>query len=632
MCGIAGYIDFTGTSTPETLRKMTSSIAHRGPDDDGYEIRQFEDVKIGFGFRRLSIIDLSPLGHQPMINESNGDIIIFNGEVYNFAEIREELEKKGHRFKSQSDTEVVLKSFQEWGTACLDRFNGMFAIALFNPLSNKVHFFRDRSGVKPLFYYWDGNLFLFGSELKAFHQHPGFKKQIDFDSLALYFHHGYIPHPYSIFKNTYKLPPGNRMEIDLRKKKISTHSYWSILDAFNKPKTKISYEEAVDELEKILVTSFKYRMIADVPVGVFLSGGYDSSCVAGLIQANSSAKLKTYTIGFEDKNFNESHHAKAVADFLGTDHHEYICSEKEALNIIPLLPEIYDEPMADGGAIPNILVCMMAKKDVTVVLSADGGDEVFAGYTKHAYTKQQISKYLNLPTIVKKTALHTIDILNLFRQRPLHKIDRLSRLQSYLQAKDSAMMFNRINQTFTEHEISTFLKKRTKHLYNHFMNDHLLNRENDEIDRIIAIDFQTFLVDDILQKVDRATSFASLEGREPLLDHRIVEFAATLPSDYKLRNGVGKSILRSVVHKHIPKKIMDRPKTGFGIPINIWGLTELKPIFDEYFDIDFLRKQKIFSALKVRRLYEHYMEGNHDCFDRVWEIFIFQQWYKKWMD
>ncbi len=275
---------------------------------------------------------------------------------------------------------------------------------------------------------------------------------------------------------------------------------------------------------------------------------------------------------------------------------------------------------------------MVAKKEVTVVLSADGGDEVFAGYTKHFYAKQQIEKYLRLPAFVKKSTLHTIDVLNLFRERPLYKFDRLSRLQSYLQAKDSAMLFNRLNQTFTEHEITTFLKKKTSHLYNHFMDDHLLNGDNDEIDRILAIDYQTFLVDDILQKVDRATSYVSLEGREPLLDHRIVEFAAKLPSDYKLRNGVGKSILKSVVHKHIPKNLVDRPKTGFGLPLHVWGLKELKPIFDEYFDINFLRNQNIFSARKVRSLYDHYMNGHYECFDRVWEIFIFQQWYKKWMN
>ncbi|HMT29814.1 MAG TPA: asparagine synthase (glutamine-hydrolyzing), partial [Bacteroidia bacterium] len=338
MCGITGFIDFNGKSTREILKRMTHVIAHRGPDDDGYEIRKFENATIGFGFRRLSIIDLSPQGHQPMINESTGDIIIFNGEVYNFKQLRSELEKLGHKFKSQTDTEVVLKSFQEWGINCVNRFNGMFAIAIFNPLANKVHILRDRPGVKPLFYYWDGNLFLFGSELKAFHQHPDFQKEIDFDSLALYFHHGYIPNPYSIFKNTHKLPPGNRMEIDLRKQKISISSYWNILNAFNQPKIDIPYTEAVDELEKILIDSFNLRMISDVPVGVFLSGGYDSSCVTALLQKNSSTKLKTFTIGFEDKNFNEAHHAKAVSEFLDTEHYEYMCSEKEVLDIIPLLP------------------------------------------------------------------------------------------------------------------------------------------------------------------------------------------------------------------------------------------------------------------------------------------------------
>ncbi|MBK9048858.1 MAG: asparagine synthase (glutamine-hydrolyzing) [Bacteroidetes bacterium] len=632
MCGLAGFIDFSRSSNEEILGKMTRSIAHRGPDDEGGEMRHFGDATVGLGFRRLSVIDLSPLGHQPMINDINGDILVFNGEVYNYAEIRKELESLGHAFKSHSDTEVVLKSFQAWGSACVHKFIGMFAIVIYNPSANKVHIFRDRAGVKPLYYYWDGTLFLFASELKAFHQHPGFKKKIDFDSLRLYFHHGYIPAPYSIFKNTQKLSPGSHLEFNLRSRKIELKSYWNILDAFNKPKLKISYEEATDELEKLLISSFNYRMIADVPVGVFLSGGYDSSGVTALIQKNQTQKLKTFTIGFENELFNESHFAKGVSNYLGTDHHEYLCSEKEATEIIQDLPDVYDEPLADGGAIPNILVCKLASKHVKVVLSADGGDEVFAGYSKYFEARKQIDRFIGLPDIVKRGGAKSIEFINRFRTKSLHHVDRLSRIQSYLQARDGAMMLNALNQTFTEAEISSFLKIKTKHLYSKFMNGHLLNKNNEEIDRVIAIDYQTYLVDDILAKVDRATSFLSLEGREPLLDHRIAEFAATLPADYKMRNGVGKSILRNVVHRHIPKELVDRPKQGFGLPISTWGLKELKPLFDEAFDAAFLRRQKIFSVKKVRGLYEYYMAGNEHCFDRIYEIFVFQMWYKRWME
>ena len=631
MCGIAGFIDFSRSSSPEILERMTGAIAHRGPDDSGSEIRYFGDATVGLGFRRLSVIDLSSAGHQPMINEQNGDILVFNGEVYNFAEIRQELIEAGHKFKSKTDTEVVLRAFQAWGTSCVDKFIGMFAIVIYNPAGNRVVCIRDRAGVKPFYYYWDGQLFLFASELKAFHQHPSFKKQINFDALALFFHHGYIPAPYCIFNHTNKLSPGNILQFNLRSKDISVTPYWSILDAFNKPKLKLTFEEATDELEKLLSSAFSYRMISDVPVGVFLSGGYDSSVVTAMIQQNQSQKLKTFTIGFENQMFDESRFAKGVAEYLGTDHTQYLCSEKEATDIIHELPDVYDEPLADGGAIPNILVCKMAARDVKVVLSADGGDEVFAGYTKYFEARRQIDRYRKLPDVAKRMGSKAIGFLNLFRERPLYKFDRLSRIQSYLNAKDGAMMLHRLNQTFTEHEIMTFMKMKTSHLYNHFMNGHLLNKNNEEIDRVIAIDYQTYLVDDILQKVDRATSSVSLEGREPLLDHRVAEFAAQLPADFKMRNGTGKAILRNVVHRHIPKDLVDRPKQGFGLPISTWGLKELKPVFEEYFDEAFLKKQKIFSVRKVRSLYEYYMAGNEECFDRIWEIFVFQQWYKRWM-
>jgi asparagine synthase (glutamine-hydrolysing) len=278
----------------------------------------------------------------------------------------------------------------------------MFAIVIYNPAANKVQIFRDRPGVKPFYYYWDGNLFLFASELKAFHQHPGFKKKINYDALRLYFHHGYIPSPYCIFKNTHKLDPGHRLQIDLKKKKLKKRSYWDIYNVFNKPKLNISFDEAVDELEKILISSFNYRMIADVPVGVFLSGGYDSSCVAALLQKDSSKPLKTFTIGFEKQEFNEGPYAQEVAEHLVTDHQEYRCSEKDAIDLVNLLPEVYDEPIADGGAIPNILVSMLAKEKVKVVLSADGGDEIFAGYTKHFYAKQQYERYFKFPYAMRR--------------------------------------------------------------------------------------------------------------------------------------------------------------------------------------------------------------------------------------
>jgi asparagine synthase (glutamine-hydrolysing) len=631
MCGLAGYIDFGSQSSPEILERMTNTLHHRGPDDGGFEYREHGEARIGFGFRRLSIIDLSDAGHQPMVNEVNGDVIVFNGEVYNYREIRKELEEKGHRFRSNSDTEVVLRSFQEWGVLCVDRFVGMFTIVIFNPSTGKIYFFNDRPGIKPLYYYWDGSLFLFASELKAFHQHPGFKKEIDYDTLGLYFLHGYIPAPYCIFKNCAKIEPGYLIEFDLPTRKLQPYCYWNIRSAFNKPKLDLTFDEASEELEKILVKAFQYRMVADVPVGVFLSGGYDSSCVTALLQKNMSSKLKTFTISFDNPEFDEGSYAASVARHLGTDHHDYRMKESDALELIPLLPDIYDEPMSDGGAIPNILVSKLAAQKVKVVISADGGDEIFAGYSKHLHLREKYKQFFIIPGWLKRMMVHSIGFVNRFRSTPLYEFDRLSRLRTFLDARDASTLFDRYNQTFTEEDVPRLMKPRYQSLYSKFMNDHLLDPHNDEIDRITAVDFQTFLAGDILPKVDRATSFASIEGREPLLDHNIVEFAARLPSEYKLRGDEGKAILRDVVHKHVPRNLVERKKQGFGLPLHEWANNELKPQFDELFDAKFIKQQDIFHESAITGLYRHYRSGHKNSLNRIYEIFVFQQWFKRWM-
>lgn len=610
---------------------MTNSLAHRGPDDSGFFIDRFEQATIGLGFRRLSIIDLSSAGHQPMVNAVNGDIIVFNGEVYNFKELRRELEQKQHQFKSNTDTEVVLKSFQEWGTACVERFNGMFVIVIYSPATGRIHFFRDRAGVKPLYYYWEGGLFLFASELKAFHEHPGFRKKIDFNSLRLYFHHGYVPSPYCIFRNTNKLEAGFRMEFNLRNRKIRKAPYWSLIEVFNRSKLNISFKDASQELERIMVSAYNYRMISDVPVGIFLSGGYDSTSVAALIRKESKTKLKTFTISFSNKQFDEGPYARAVAGHLESDHHDYHCTEEDAMQLVQLLPQVYDEPLADGGAIPNILVSQMASKQVKVVLSADGGDEVFAGYPSHYHARTQYKRYFSLPYPLRKLISRSIGFINHFRGWPIYRTDRISRMQSLLEARDASTLFDRLNQIFTDYEINQFLRKKTRSLYNNFMNDHLLGPENDDLDRVIAIDFQTFLTDDILPKVDRATSYSSIEGREPLLDHRIIEFASSLPSSYKLKDYKGKLILKDVVHRHVPQAIMDRPKMGFGLPIAQWGQGKLKPLFDECFNEKLLKEQGIFATRNIRELYQNYRSGNLLSFDRMYVIFVFQQWFRRWM-
>lgn len=383
MCGISGFVDFAKNSNQQLLEKMNRIMAHRGPDGEGYAMYQTNNAVIGLGHRRLSIIDLSEGGKQPKSYKNLH--ITFNGEIYNYLEIKKRLEDKGHIFNSHSDTEVVLHAYEEWGLEAVQQFVGMFAFVIYDDIANKLIAYRDRAGVKPFFYYYNNNVFLFASELKALMQHPAFEKNIDLNAAAIFLQIGYIPAPHSIFNNTYKLKPGHYLQLDFAAKNLSVAQYWNVYDAYNKPLLNISFEEALLETEKIITSACQYRMVSDVPVGVFLSGGYDSSCVTALLQKNNTEKIKTFTIGVPDDGLNEAPFAKEIATYLGTDHTEYYCTHKEAIDIIPQLPFFYDEPFADSSAIPTTLVSKIAREKVIVALSADAGDEVFAGYNRYDY-------------------------------------------------------------------------------------------------------------------------------------------------------------------------------------------------------------------------------------------------------
>lgn len=400
MCGISGFVDLKKLSSDVILKLMTDSLYHRGPDGDDIEFLQANSYQIGLGHRRLSIIDLSETGKQPMKFEHLW--ITFNGEVYNYVEIKNELQNLNHQFVGHSDTEVILHAFAQWGISCIEKFIGMFAFVIYDTRSEDVYCLRDRAGIKPFFYYWKDGLFLFASELKAFHQHPHFKKEINLDAVAAFMQFGNVPTPHCIFNNCYKLKPGHYLKFSLLTSEISLHKYWDVYDAYNKPKLNLSFQEAKTETEKILKSAFDYRMVSDVPVGVFLSGGYDSACVTALLQKDRTDKLKTFTIGVPDIGLNEAPYAKDVAKHLGTEHFEYECTQKEALNLIDGLPYYYDEPFADSSAIPTTLVCMMAKKHVTVALSADAGDEIFAGYNRYDYMMKHGKKLNQLPKFVRK--------------------------------------------------------------------------------------------------------------------------------------------------------------------------------------------------------------------------------------
>ena len=624
MCGITGFIDFKKNSDAESLSLMTASIIRRGPDDLGNEFFTPRHANIGFGFRRLSIIDLSPLGHQPMQFAEKGLTIVFNGEIYNYREIKKDLEAAGYTFRSGSDTEVILKSYDRWGTDCVERFIGMFAIAIYDSQKEKVTLFRDRAGVKPLFWYHRDGLILFGSELKTLIAHKAFRKEINFDALSLYFQRGYISAPYTIFRDTHKLLPGHFLEIDLKNQSISEKKYWDVVDAYNAPKSILSYEEATEETESLMLSAFQYRMIADVPVGVFLSGGYDSTAVTALLQKNSSAKIKTFTIGFDDPKFNEAAHAKSVADHLGTDHQEYTCTYQDALDILPEWATIYDEPFGDTSGIPTVLVSRMARKTVTVALSADGGDEIFAGYPK----------YFNALKRIKKLSIPGVGILAGAMPIGGHAIsqqNKRSKLRDYFASRDEVKKFDIISQAMTYYETQQLLTNDIKNLSTPFDEGSLLNSSNDTLSKFQATEYKTYMVDDILQKVDRATMCTSLEGREPFLDHRLVEFAATLPSDYKYRNGVNKAILKDIVHKHLPLSIMQRPKMGFGVPLSKWLKNELKDTLTDVISEQHLKDQQIFKPSHALQIRDAFLSGRQVEDQRLQYLFLFQLWYNKWM-
>ncbi len=633
MCGIAGLVDFHKKSSLKILQDCTNTLQHRGPDGNGFEFIETDDFQIGLGHRRLSIIDLSTAASQPMWYKDF--CIIFNGEVYNYAEIKETLRQKGHEFKNNSDTEMIIHAWEEWGVEMVHKFIGMFAFVIYDRQKNKVFVFRDRPGVKPFIYYWKDGLFLFGSEMKALMAHPAFEKKINHDAVADFLQFGYVPTPHCIFEDTFKLKPGHYLELDLNTKKINTAQYWNVYDAYNKPRLKIDLPEAIEETEKLLVNAFQYRMVSDVPVGVFLSGGYDSSCVTALLQANNTEKIKTFTIGFSDAGLDEAVYAKKVAAHLGTDHTEYYCTEKEALEIIPQLPHFYDEPFADSSAIPTILVSKIAREKVTVALSADAGDEIFAGYNRYEQILKYGKKLERIPAVVRKSAGMVMDkipataipVLNKHYNFPL----RYEKIKSFLKNPSKGGMLMSVARQMNENDVKALMKKPYKHLPTAFSSKELLDSHFSPLHYMMAIDYQTYMLDDILQKVDRAAMSVSLEGREPFLDQRIIEWAAQLPEEYKYHNGNKKYILKQIVHKYIPKAMMERPKMGFAIPLAQWLSKDLKPLVDEFLNEKFIEKQGIFNNDAIQKIRTAFYNGRVERAEKVWFLLSFQMWYQKWI-
>ena len=635
MCGIAGYINFTGDNNKEVLISMTDSLMHRGPDDAGYNVWNNQHAAIGFGHRRLSIIDLSPLGHQPM--SSKDDLhIIFNGEIYNYREIKEELLQKGYQFTSHSDTEVILNAYRQWGMDMLAKFTGMFSLALYDTVNNKVILVRDRAGVKPLYYYWENNIFLFASELKAFHQHPGFQKKINNRCLQAFLQYGYVPAPDCIFLNTFKLVPGHYMELDLTTATFKKIKYWDVADYYHKPDITITENEAVEETERLVLKACQYRMVSDVPVGVFLSGGYDSSVVAAVLQKNATQKIKTFTIGFEDQKYNEAVHAKKVADHIGTDHHEHYCTTVEAKNIIPTLPYYYDEPFGDSSAIPTILVSKFAREQVTVALSADAGDEIFAGYNKYSGVLSIVNKIAKIPgglrkplaAVLKNTPAAVLKKITSLNDTSKENVAKIVKYFKY--NFNAVQIMDEANYSSPLERVNKFLKIDLQVQPDYFGIKNWQNN-TDVLKGMLAVDYVSYMANDILTKVDRATMSVSLEGREPFLDQSIIEWAATVPSHFKINNGTKKYLLKKVAHKYIPPGLMERPKMGFGVPIINWFREDLKYLFDNYFSDEALNRHGFFNESEIKQAVKEYNNGANEKFVLLWYILMFQMWYEKWM-
>ena len=633
MCRIVGIWDFNRGSTAEMLNRMRDSLHHGGPDSaDSYFSSH---MQLMLGHRRLSIIDLSEAGRQPM---HYGDFtVVFNGEIYNYQEIADALKSLGCAFKTGSDTEVLLQAFTVWGKDAVSKFRGMFAFALWDEKNRKLLLCRDRLGVKPIYWYFKDGLFIFASEIKAIQQHPKFDRTISAVGVSLYLQQGYIQAPFSIYENLHKLDPGSFLEID-ENVQIKISKYWDAADVYKNTETAKGNEiELTDRLENLLKDSFRLRMVADVPVGMFLSGGIDSSTVAAILQSESQRKIKSFTIGFENKEYNEAQHAKAIAAHLGTEHHELYCSEKDFEEILELLPDIYDEPFGDSSGIPTYIVSRMAKNEVKVSLSADGGDELFGGYTKYEAVKNYYPKIKKLPYPLRKLASGLSGAVNPLwleknaAQLPILKnykniANKFPKLRNALKAKDLSDFFNRS---------STYISKEEQlKLFPHYaerFETEVLPQQDRLISYLGMIDLKTYLEGDIMTKVDRATMQLALEGREPMLDHKLVEFALSLPDDMKIRGNSTKYLLRQVLYRYIPKELMERPKQGFSIPIQQWLLGKLRPelekmtldkIFAERFGLNQQELQKIVRAFLAQKKFinPHF----------IWFLFVLYRWNQRW--
>ena len=646
MCGIVGYWNQSNNLDlkllKNNLKKMVVTLHHRGPDDTGIWIDSSNGI--GLGHKRLSIIDISEAGHQPMVSSDGRFVITYNGEVYNYNYLRSILEKNNHIFKSNSDTEVLLASFQQWGVKdSLKRFNGMFSFAVWDRKKRLLWLARDRIGEKPLYYGVQNNTLFFASELKAIRANTIFEPKIDKNSLALFLRFSYVPAPSSIYRGIKKLLPGNYIVFKEPTDSFNCKTYWSLYDVMIKGiknPIKSTEKEVCDELENRLRKTISSRMVSDVPLGAFLSGGIDSSTIVALMSLESTYPIKTFTVGFEEKDFNEAHYAKKVAKYLGTDHTELYVSSNEARDIIHKLPFLYDEPFADSSQIPTHLIASLAKKHVTVALTGDGGDELFAGYNRYIIAKRFWTYSRYIPSLLKRKSGEFIEsfstkrLENLYRTiEPIipsnYKIsmpeEKFQKLAWALKASDNySDIYNRIVSIIQNPDSYLNYRLNENELVN--VNNYWKDFKNPILSMIYQ-DLMTYHPDDILQKVDRASMGVSLETRVPFLDHELIEFIMKIPINQKLKDGQGKSVLKKVLYRHIPESLFNTTKRGFTIPLNQWLKGPLKGWALDHLNEEKLKNDGFFNQDSVLSLWKNHIEGKGNWSHQLWNILMFQTWY-----
>lgn len=651
MCGFAGFLGAQGWRNEAEgvalLQRMANTIVSRGPDDAGYWFAPLADSGIGLAHRRLSILDLSPAGHQPMACHTGRFTLAFNGEIYNHLDLRRELQTAGHapHWRGHSDTETLLAGFVAWGVqATLQRCTGMFAFALWDKTEQVLTLARDRLGEKPLYYGWqgtgDGACFLFGSELKALKSHPAFAAPIDRNALCLLMRHNYINAPHSIYQGIYKLLPGHMLTVSMRQREPVLAQYWSLPEVAERGVAQPlqgNAEQVTDQLEALLKSAVAQQMLADVPLGAFLSGGIDSSTVVALMQAQSSRPVKTFSIGFHEAGFNEAEHAKAVAQHLGTEHTELYVTAKQALDVIPKLPQLYCEPFSDSSQIPTFLVSQLARQNVTVALSGDAGDELFCGYSRYTQARDLWGKVSRIPHGLRAPAAAGIRALSPAAWNALLSPVR-GLLPSSLRHANMGDKLHKGAALLSAEQVDELYLK----LVTHWEPEGLVLKGQepqtalrgqplalnglDAVQRMMALDAITYLPGDILTKVDRAAMGVSLETRVPFLDHRVVEFAWRVPQAMKLHDGVGKWILRQVLYRHVPQAMIERPKMGFGVPIGDWLRGPLREWAENLLGESRLKQEGFFNPAPIRQKWAEHLSGQRNWQHHLWDVLMFQAW------